>query len=165
MSVDLSESQYIASLQRAVTPLGQTAATLTPPQWVGYLTDAFNMAKLDGFMVGYTLDDTEIVADSGGSDLDPKFVSLVILYAAIQILQLQILNTNTGFRAKAGPVEFEQQTSATMLAEMLKQLQATKNRIILEINQIGATNTYYLDALSVRTFELASYWGSIELTG
>ena len=165
MSVDLSDTQYIASLQRAVTPLGQTAAALTIPQWTGYLTDAFNMAKLDGFMVGYTVDDTEIVSDSGGSDLDPKYVSLVILYAAIQILQLQILNTNTRFRAKAGPVEFEQQSSATMLAEMLKQLQETRNRIILEVSQIAATHTYYLDALSVRTFELGSYWGSIELTG
>lgn len=165
MSVDLSETQYRESLQRAVTPLGQTPASLTNAQWTGYLTDAFNMAKLDGFMQGYTLSDTEIVTDSGGADLDAKYVSLVILYAAIQILALQILNTNTGFRAKAGPVEFEQQTSATMLAEMLKQLERTKDRIILELDELGATETLVLDALSVRTFELASYWGSIELTG
>lgn len=166
MAIDLAEDQYIDSLKRAVTPLGATAPTsVTPAQWLGYLTDAFWAAKLDGFMTGYVEEDGEIVPESGTTDLDRKYVALIVLYAGINILSLRILNTKSGFRAKAGPVEYEEQTSATMLAEMLKQLRATKDRILDELDELEATGVVYLDALSVRTFDLDSYWGSPELTG
>ena len=166
MAVDLSEEQYIASLQREVTPLGASLfSNVSDDVWVGYLTDAFWEAKLDGFMEGYIEDEGEIVHESGGPDLDRRFVALIVLYAGIRVLRNRILNMNTGFRAKAGPVEFEQQNSATMLAEMLKQLRSTKDRVLEELDEWEATKTMVLDALSVRTFDSASYWGSIELTG
>lgn len=167
MSVDLADDEYTASLKRTVTPLGSTIFdSVGADDWTGYLTDAFWDARLDGFMVGYTIaDDTEIVSESGGADLGREWVSLVVLYAGIKILTNKILNTNTKFSAKAGPVEFAQESSATMLAEMLKQLAATKNRIIAELDEIGESTTLVLDGLSVRTFEFASYWGSPELTG
>lgn len=167
MAVDLSETQYVDSLKRAVTPLATPTLFASTPKatWVGYLTDAFWEAKMDGFMTGFTEADGEITNTGGGDDVGREFVALVVLYAAIKILSMQILNTNTQFRAKAGPVEFEQQSSATMLAEMLKQLERTKMRVILELDQIANTDTLVLDALSVRTFELPSYWGSVELTG
>ncbi len=165
MAVDLSEDQYIASLKREVTPLGSTLFAGVPDEaWLGYLTDAFWAAKLDGFMEGYVEEDGEVEHESGGPDLDRKFVALIVLYAGIQILRNRIMNMNTGFRAKAGPVEFEQQNSATMLAEMLKQLRATKDKILDELDDYQS-NTMVLDALSVRTFSSSSYWGSIELTG
>lgn len=165
MAVDLSEDQYVESLQREVTPLGGTVdASLN---WVGYLSDAFWEARLDGFLTGFVCDEDGVIEpeDPTGDDIDRRYVALIVLYAGIRILRNKILNTNTGFRAKAGPVEFEQQNSATMLAEMLKQLTATKNRIIEELDTLLMTPTMVLDALSVRTFELPSYWGGIELTG
>jgi hypothetical protein len=166
VAIDLSEDQYIDSLKRAVTPLWATApTTVSPAQWLGYLTDAFWQAKLDGFLTGFIEEDGEIEHEDTGADPDRKYVALVILYAAINILSLRILSTNTGFRAKAGPVEFEQQNSATMLAEMLKQLRASKDRILDELDELEQTSVLYLDALSVRTFDAPSYWGSIELTG
>ena len=87
-----------------------------------------------------------------------------MLYAGITVLYNKILNTNTGFRAKAGPVEFEQQNSATVLAEMLKQLREAKDRILEQI-ETDETSTLVLDALSVRLLYPGSYWGSPELTG
>lgn len=165
MAVDLSD--YVDSLKREVVPLGSTlfsAVTLT--QWTAYLTDAFWEARLDGFMTGYAADEDGIVTNDtiGGDDLDRRFVALIVLYAGIRVLRNRILNTNTGFRAKAGPVEFEQQNSATMLAEMLKQLRTTKDRILEELDS-DMTSTLVLDALSVRMFEPPSYWGAPELTG
>lgn len=166
MAIDLSEEQYIDSLKRAVTPLGATApANVTAAQWLGYLTDAFWLAKMDGFMAGFVEEDGEIEPETGTTDLDRKYVALIVLYAAINILSLRILNTKSAFKAKAGPVEYEEQTSATMLAEMLKQLRAAKDRILDELDELEATAVLYLDALSVRTFDLDSYWGSPELTG
>lgn len=167
MAVDLAEDQFIASLKREVTPLGSTLFSNVTDNavWLGYLTDAFWEAKLDGFMENYVEEDGEVSHVSGGADLDRKYVALIVLYAGIRVLRNRILNMDTGFKAKAGPVEFEQQKSATMLAEMLKQLRATKDRVLTELDQAEETYALVLDALSVRTFSSASYWGSPELTG
>lgn len=167
MAVDLSEDEYIDSLKREVTPLGSSVFdAVDSAVWLGYLTDAFWEAKLDGFMVGYVADeDGEITNESGGADLPRQYIALVVLYAGIRVLRNRILNMNTGFRAKAGPVEFEQQNSATMLAEMLKQLRATKDRIIDELDSGEVTSVLALDAFSARLFEPSFYFGSPELMG
>lgn len=165
MAVDLSE--YIDSLKREVIPVGSTMfSDIGSDVWTGHLSDAFWEARLDGFLTGYVADEDGLVTnEAGATDLDRRYVALIVLYAGIRVLRNRILNMNTGFRAKAGPVEFEQQNSATMLAEMLKQLRATKDRIIEELDQSDVTSVLYLDAFSTRLFEGASYWGSNELTG
>jgi hypothetical protein len=164
VSVDLSE--FTESLEREVTPLGTTLfSAVTDTQWIGYMTDAFWEARLDGFLEGYVVDEDGIVEpESGDVDMDRKWVALVVLYAGIKVLRNKILNTQTTFRAKAGPVEFEQGSSATMLAEMLKQLKSAKDRILDQIDH-GATETLMVDALSVRIFSPGSYFGDVELTG
>lgn len=166
MAVDLSD--YVDSLRREITPLGSDIfSTVNATALTGYLSDAFWEARLDGFMTNYVADEDGVVTPtSGTTDLDRRYVALVVLYAGIKILRNRILNMNTSFRAKAGPVEFEQQNSATMLAEMLKQLRATKDRILEELDDAEAmTTVLYLDAFSVRLFDGSSYWGSAELTG
>ncbi len=70
----------------------------------------------------------------------------MILYAATKILRIKILNAQTTFRAKAGPVEYETENSATMLAELLRQLKATKDRIIDDLEESEATGVLVLDA-------------------
>lgn len=162
MAVDLGD--YADSLRREITPVGTTLG-IQDDELTAYLTDAFWEARLDGFLEGYIADEDGLVEhEGGGRDLDRRYVALVVLYAGIRILRNRILNTNTSFRAKAGPVEFEQQSSATMLAEMLKQLRGTKDRII-EALDADETNVQILDAMSVRMFNGASYWGSPELMG
>lgn len=173
MAVDLVE--YIPSLKREVNPAGTQVITLSDSEWVGYLTDAFWEARLDGFLEGYVAENnsTETVADGSiekegapNADVPRQLVALVVLYAGIRILRNSILNTKTQFRAKAGPVEFEQQSSATMLAEMLKQLKSTKDRIIAALDEEqGLTEVLVLDAFSTRLFDTRSYFGSAELAG
>jgi hypothetical protein len=166
VAIDLSEDTYINSLKREVSPLGSAMFDgVDDETWLGYLTDAFWEAKLDGFMVGYVEEDGEIEHEAGGADLDRRYVALIVLYAGIRVLRNRILNMNTGFRAKAGAVEFEQQNSATMLAEMLKQLRATKERILDSIDEGDATAVTMIDAYSTRVFNPISYHGGIELTG
>lgn len=163
MAVDLAD--FVESLKREVIPLGSGLfADVNDDAWIGYLSDAFWEARLDGFMEGYTADEDGVI-EGGTTDLDRRYVALVVLYAGIRVLRNRILNMNTGFRAKAGPVEFEQQNSATMLAEMLKQLRTTKDRILQELDEAEATAVLALDAFSVRLFDSGSYWGSPELTG
>lgn len=153
MAVELRD--FVSSLRREIEPPGAELFTgVTEAQWVGYLSDAFWEARLDGFLTGWETADegafiTVVPVDPSGSDIGRKEMALVILYAGVKVLRNRILNMSTSFRAKAGPVEFEQQNSATMLAEMLKQLKATKDRIIEEMDG-GATGVTVLDAYSTR---------------
>lgn len=169
MTIDLSDERYINSLKRTITPLGATTFDAIPDDtWVGYMTDAFWTARLDGFMQGFTADeDGQIDPVDGTDDLDQKYIALIVLYAAITILRNQILNMNTSFRAKAGPVEFEQQNSATMLTEILKELRAAKAQVLLEIDEIQSgyhsSNVEMLDIVSSRIFSPGAYFGSPEL--
>jgi hypothetical protein len=174
MAVDLID--LVPSLKREVEPPGSNVfASVTDAQWVGYLADAFWEARLDGFLTGYIVQGVdplvtappipgEVIPTSGTVEVDRAQLALVVLYAGIKILRNRILNMNTGFRAKAGGVEFEQQNSATMLAEMLKQLRATKDRIIDALDA-GETDVMVLDAFSTRVLSTSSYYGGPELTG
>jgi hypothetical protein len=165
----------VPSLKREVQPPGvELYPGVSDADWVGHLTDAFGEARLDGFLEGYTVvemspGDAEIQPLSGPDAITLQNfrheLAVVVLYAGIRVLRNRILNMNTGFRAKAGAVEFEQQNSATMLAEMLKQLRATKERILDSIDEGDATAVTMIDAYSTRVFNPISYHGGIELTG
>lgn len=175
MAVDLID--YVPSLKREVQPPGSTIfASVTDAEWVGHLADAFWEARLDGLLEGYVVADYDpadptysvIESTNGGKDVDGRGMAVVILYAGIRVLRNRILNMQTGFRAKAGPVEYEQNgAAATVLAEMLKQLRATKDRILEELDSGAghATSVLVLDAYSTRVFEPLSYYGGAELSG
>lgn len=166
MAVELAD--YTDSLRRAITPLGSTSySDISEDTLTAYLVDAFWQARLDGFFPAYTSNEdgsvTPIPPET--QDFNRAWVSLVILYATVQILSNQILGTSTRFSAKAGPVEFEQENSATVLTEMLKRLAAAKQRIIDELVDADDTTVYLVDAYSTRMLSSASYYGSPELLG
>lgn len=163
MAVDLAE--FVDSLRREVTPPGSDLfATVPDDTFVGYLTDAFWEARLDGFMAKWEADVDGFVVplDPDGEDLPRELVGLVVLYAGIKILRNRIMNLNTAFRSKAGPVEYEVQNSANLLTELLKQLAARKEQILEAVENIP-TPTFYFDAYSTRQQNAAMYWG--ELSG
>jgi hypothetical protein len=169
MAVELTD--FVAALKRSVEPPGGTIfAGVGNSTWIGYLSDAFWEARLDGFLADYTLED-EVLSHLtlvNATDKERQAMALVILYASIKVLRNRILNmgTSTKLRAKAGPVEFEQENanSATMLAEMLKQLKSAKDRILDAIDN-GATEVVMFDALSTRFYSAVSYHGAPELSG
>lgn len=175
MAVSLAD--YVASLKREVQPPGTNLfAGATDADWVGYLADAFWMARLDGLLAGYVVeydagdDDGDVVpvdGDGTGPDLDGRGMALVVLYAGITVLRNRVLNMATGgFKAKAGPVEYEQNmAAATVLAEMLKQLRATKDRILEALDRGDETAVIMLDVFSTRIYEPMSYYGAPELSG
>lgn len=163
-------SQFVGSLRREVTPLGGALpATITDEELTAHLADAFWEARLDGFCTGYACDehgsvdpvDRDGAVDPGGPQFRREQVALVIIYAGIRILRSQVLNTRSAFRAKAGPVEYEEQASSTMLTEMLKQLKATKDRLIDQADtDDDLTHVFGFDAFSTRLFDHDSAWGS-----
>lgn len=158
MPVDLSD--YVDSLRREVTPPGNDIFDgVDDLVFTGYLTDAFWEARLDGFLTRWSADLEGIVTPVSGTEEIPReLIGLVILYAGIKILRNRIMNLNTSFRSKAGPVEYEVQNSANLLTEMLKQLAARKDSLLEEARQVS-TPTFYVDAYAVRGHSPGSYWG------
>jgi len=176
MAVDLLD--YVPSLKREVQPPGSNIfAGVTDADWVGYLSDAFWEARLDGLLQGFVVEgydpedptySTIAPTVTGNPDIDGRGLALVVLYAGIKVLRNRILNMQAGFRAKAGAVEFEQNgAAATVLAEMLKQLRATKDRILEELDATGEiTSVMVLDTYSTRLWgpDQVGYFGGPELS-
>jgi hypothetical protein len=174
MSVDLSD--YVATLRREVTPPGSTTfATVSDDVFVGYLADAFWEVRLDGFMEPYSSDDAGIVLPVGDAqvvagatdytpttfdpnkDISRSDIALVCLYAGIKIIRNRLMEQATRTKAQAGPVQFEQDFSANLLTEMLKELTATKNRLLFlkTYNQ----DVTLIDVFSARSASASSYSG------
>lgn len=151
MAVDLSD--YVPSLRREVTPPDSTLFTnVTDEVFTGYLADAFWEARLDGFLTAWVADEDGLVTPvaPNTTELPREQIAAIIIYAGVRVLRNRILNMNTTFRSKAGPVEYEVQNSAAMLVEMLKQLKAMKDRLLESQEDVGETNTLYLDAVATR---------------
>lgn len=151
MPVDLED--FVPSLLREVNPPGvQEFTEASTTDFTGYLSDAFWEARLDGFLSEFTEADGVITPlTDGGDEIDREETTLIIIYAGCKILRNKILNTNTTFRAKAGPVEFETQNSATMLVEVLKELQKTKD-LLLSKSEQGLSLDVCFDALPGRAY-------------
>lgn len=164
MAVDLS--LFVDSLKREVQPPGtEIFAGVSESAWVGYLADAFWEARLDGFLLDYSADEDGLVTHTaGGADIDRSAVALIILYAGIRVLRNRLMNINTQFRAKAGPVEYEVQNSANLLTDMLRALRAQKMRLINLLDNPEETVVMMLDAYSTRLYLPESYGGGPELT-
>lgn len=174
MAVDLSD--YVDTVRREVTPPGSTTfSTVSDDVFVGYLADAFWEVKLDGFMEPYVCDAYGIVIPAGDTqaaninlgfdatdfdvtvDMGRDQVALICLYAGIKIIRNKLMEQPSRTRAKAGPVEFEQDYSANLLVEMLRELQSVRQRLLF----LRATdmNVTIMDAFSARSVSPSSYSG------
>lgn len=163
MSADLND--FIPSLRREVNPPGsELFPNATEVMWLGYMTDAFWEARLDGFMPQWTCDEDGLVEHLTDPDQEfPRYlIGLIVLYGGIRVLRNYILNAGASskFTAKAGPVEFNTESSAMVLAELLRQLAKRKEDLLDEIQNIP-TPTFYFDQYSQRQHIQESYWGEM----
>lgn len=150
-SVDLSE--LIADLEGAVTVPGTVSpfAASSETEWLTRLRNAFWSAYNDGIVLGFTCDEDGIVNPvSGDGTFTRDLQQLVIMYAAINIYQNQIMQLKTLFRAKAGQVEYETQQSAQVIKSLLDSLLAQRATILQRLSDGGFTDSYYIDAVRTR---------------
>lgn len=152
MAVDIAD--LVESLENEVSPPGTDLyPTVTESQWVSRLKDAFWEAKLNKAFTSYTLDDDDnIVPISGTTDMPREQQQLIVLYAGFRVVLTAYQNLNSAFRAKAGPVEYETQKSATTLKSLLD---ALRERIKQAIADGTGSSTGHLalvlDGLASRT--------------
>jgi hypothetical protein len=92
-----------------------------------YLADAFGEAQLDGYLKTNTLD---LVTGEFQDELTLGESALVTIYAAMKIMNTQILGLATNSKYVAGPVSFETGNSATVLKSAIDALNARKLRLL-----------------------------------
>lgn len=151
----------IASMRQALlreinVPGFPQLASINQGQIDGYIADGFWEARLLGLLSDYTLTDgTEFATPPGSvikkasddSDLPPEYQILVVIIAGLKLLRLKALDLAVSIRAHAGPVEYEQQISATVLRAILESLE--RRVAFLHANYstlLGATTFIYFDA-------------------
>jgi hypothetical protein len=106
-----------------------------------------------------------LITPTGGEfsptqDLSRDMQQLIILWAAWKIALNHMGSLNTLFRAKAGPVEYETQQAASVVKDVLDQLQARIKYILDRLPSIygGGTPVAFLDAVIDRTYSQATGW-------
>lgn len=161
MAVDITE--LIPVLQRELNPPGVNLyPNATGGTYLGYLQDAFWEARLQGLLSGFTLDpddDTSIIPMSGTADLERPLQQLIVLFAGYRVTLTQFQNVNSGFRAKAGPVEFEQQKSATTLKALLDAYRERMRAILAVLPtgpEYGSSYAYAFEGYLERTYQIAT---------
>jgi len=148
MAVDLVD--LVPSVERETSPPGTDLfPDAVEDDWLGQLQDSFWEARLFGFFDGFSEADGLVSPlTTGDDDLGRDQQQLIVLFAGIRSIRLKLLNTNTKFHAKAGPVEFETAQSANLLQEILKELNK-KIQLVLDnfSSTLGNTQDYYVNAV------------------
>lgn len=150
----------VESYKREVAPPGAFASLFpaaTDVDLTGALADGFAQAQLEGFFATSVLDLDDLTVTP---DLSTAGRALVVIYAGMRALRSQLLTVKTSVRYKAGPTEYEVQTSsASLLAETMRDLRARRDAL-LELARVAARGqtTYVLDNYMTRVVGDASFY-------
>ena len=166
-------SSMIPMLKRELnTPGAEQLPDLGGGDYLGYLADGFWDARLYTMLTDYTLVDgqdlgtpqpagTDYITDQATKeeDLPEQFQMLVVIVAGTRMLRNRILTLAINYKATAGPVDYEQQASATTLRAILAGLERRLDELKLMYTddfQPGAM--VYFDGVLQRAYaELNDY--------
>ena len=150
--------------------------TMGAGDYLGYLADGFWDARLYTMLTQYTLVDgadlgtpqptgTDYITDQSSKedDLPTEFHMLVVVLAGARLLRNKILTLAVNYKATAGPVDYEQQASATTLRAILASLQRRVDELKLMYTDEFTPGAFvYMDGVLQRaSSELNGY---LELT-
>lgn len=139
MATDLNE--LIPSLKREVAVPGtfsRVYPNTSDGDLVGSLMDGFAQAQLDGFFLNQELN---LDAETVDPDLSNAGRAAVVLYAASSILRAQIMSLKQRVSYEAGPVKYETENSASVLATLLRDITTRRTLLLDQVQEArrGAT--------------------------
>lgn len=116
----------VPALQRAIAVPGgfdELFPDAIEADLVGIIADAIAEAQLDGFMRSYEVDPVDGVVEPAISNggYPNAYGALVLLYASYQLLRNEVMNRKTHVRYQAGSAIFEEDQTASMLNELMRQ--------------------------------------------
>lgn len=147
---DLSE--LVEPLKRAVATPGTFADVFpeaTDDLLTAQLADAFGEAQLDGFLSGFSVD---LTLSTTSPDLSTAQGALLVVYAAYTILVNEVRNRKSHVRYEASGTVFEQDQTASMLNEILRQLGDRKKDLLEQarLGQLDETGVFMADLAFVK---------------
>ena len=156
-------TEMIPSLQREVNPPGFAQyPDALPADFIGYIEDGFWEGRLMGVFGTWTIVDGQTLTTPLSGDFitnddeadfpEPDQMFLVII-AGFRLLQRKAINLAVNFKAKAGPVEYDQQTSATVIRELLQSLERRlESYKQMYSDLIPAEAFYYMDGVAQSSY-------------
>ena len=145
-------NDLIPALKRTAAPPGEFDTLFpeaTDEELVGYIADAVAECQLDGFLAKYEIDllqetvEPDLTNDSGAVKVAG---AMALLYASYRIVLNELRNVRNRVAYQAGSASMEEDRTASMLNEILRQLNARKQDLI-EQARLGnlATDVYVHD--------------------
>lgn len=123
-------SVLVPSLKRALAVPGEFE-TVYPNTYdedlTATLADGYAKAQLYGFFDTGTLDP---IAGTVEPDLTPAEGMLVVLFSSIEVVRTRIRELRTRVAYRAGPTEYAAEQSASVLTQVLKDLEAQRNDLM-----------------------------------
>jgi len=163
-AVDITD--LIENLEGMLTIPGQVSPydAATDAEWTIKLVNAFWRAVLDGVIEGYDIDEDGLITPTSGDTTFPReYQQVVILYAAVNIIQNQLLVLKTTFKAQAGSASYETGQAATVLTALLEMIQQDKSILLERLSDVGPDgSSYYYDSTWQRRDnqyeQTSAYW-------
>lgn len=152
----------VAGLKRQIAVPGEFTTSFpntADSDLLGTLGDAFAQAQMDGFFGAQVLN---VQSFTVSPDLSTAGTAVVGLYAAENILLAKFRSLPTKTRYKAGPVEYEVDLSASVLAAEIRDLQARRLSLLeqaLRLSRAGSPALYMKDAYLTRSLAVLPWFG------
>jgi hypothetical protein len=122
------------------------------------LMDAMAEAHLEGLLLDYASDADGLLTP----EISNGQAALIILFAGVRFLRAELINRNTSVRYKGGNAEYETAQSVQLLRDLLKSLEAQKDRLITTGASNGASSAFYMaDQYLTR---VVADWAPVQLT-
>lgn len=155
MSVALAS--LVTSIKLEVSPPGTDLYPgTTDDEWIGRLANGFWNARIDGMLAGYVEADGEVFPESGTTDMPRDLQQVIVFVTAYGTVFQKLLNIRTQLKAKAGPVEFETQNSATVLRDLAQSLRDRYAILLRRLSDLGMVPDYVIDGIMARTDALVN---------
>lgn len=138
----------VPALKRAVAGTGDFAKLFpeaTDELLVGQLEDGLGAVQLDGYLGSFVID---FDAATITPDLSQPQGALLVLYASIRMIQADIRNRKNRVHYEAKGNVFEEEQSASVLVEILKDLRETRERFLLKARTAGLATAFYMTDLA-----------------
>lgn len=138
----------VPALKRAVAPPGRFVAVFPEAQdsdLVGQLADALGAVQLDGYLGSFA---TDVDAETVTPDVTQAQGALLVMYASIRMLRNEIRNRKSHVHYEAKGAVFEEDTGASVMVEMLRDLRAEQQRFLDNAKTVGLASAFYMADLA-----------------
>ena len=112
----------------------------TDDMLLAVLIDGMAECQLEGLLLDYSTDEDGILTPA----LSSGQAAMVTLFAALRFLRSELMNRNTSVAYKAGSASYETTQATNILRDIMKALQAQKDRVVDLGGASGASSAFYM---------------------